>query len=353
MKRKLSSLMLVGLVVLAACGSDDSTEPTSSAAPGTQPGTETTAPTAEAVELTVALPVGICLATWPFHVAINEGLFAAEGLDVTVEGLDGSSAAIQATLAGRADMAVTAPADMLAASGEGADVIGWYSVYQYLPFNVVTLADSGITDLAQLEGKTIGISSPAGGDAIFMRSLLSQAGVAAGSYEELSVGEGEAAATALTSGAVDAYSASFVEELVFGGMGIEFIQLKSDTYPAVAGLVIMSDTSWYESNPDVAAGLGRALAQATKWGLADRAGIERVCTEVAPEETKDPGFATVVLDAVDPLFTPLESAAGKHGYVDEAQFAAYRDLLVELEVVEPAAAETQVSNVHLDAWNEG
>ena len=96
-----------------------------------------------------------------------------------------------------------------------------------------------------------------------------------------------------------------------------------------------------------------ALAQATKWGLADRAGIERVCTEVAPEETKDPGFATVVLDAVDPLFTPLESAAGKHGYVDEAQFAAYRDLLVELEVVEPAAAETQVSNVHLDAWNEG
>jgi NitT/TauT family transport system substrate-binding protein len=353
MIRKLSSLMLTGLVVLAACGSDDSTESTSSAAPATDAAPATTASGGDSVSLTVALPVGICLATWPFHAAVTEGHFAAEGLDVTVEGLDGSSAAIQATLAGRAELAVTAPADMLAASGAGADVVGWYSVYQYLPFNIVTLADSGITDLAQLEGMTIGINSPSDGGAIFMRSLLSQAGIEEGSYEELSVGEGESAAMALKDGVVDAYSASFVEELVFGGMGIDFVQLKSDSYPAVAGLVIMSDTGWYESNPTIVEGFGRALAKATAWGLEDRAGIEGVCTKVAPEETQDPGFATVVLDAVDPLFTPLASASGKHGFVDEAQFAAYRDLLVELEVVEAPAAETQVSNVHLDAWNQG
>lgn len=360
MIKQVSSLVLVGLVTLAACGGDDTTEsastvdtPEPTEAPTTEPSEETTAADSDPVALTVALPVNICLATWPFHAAVTEGLFAEEGLDVTLEGLDGSSAAIQATLAGRADMAVTAPADMLAASGAGADVTGWYSVYQYLPFNVVTLADSGITDLAQLEGTTIGISGPGGGDAIFMRSLLSQAGLEEGSFEELSVGEGESAATALTDGVVDAYSASFVEELVFGGMGIDFVQLKSETYPDVAGLVIMSDTEWFGSNPDVVAGFGRALARATEWGLGDRPGIEGVCTEVAPEETEDPGFATVVLDAVEPLFTPQEAAGGQFGFVDETQWAAYRDLLVDLAIVEPAAAETQVSNVHLDAWNEG
>lgn len=339
-KRTISTLAVVGLLALTGCGDDDTT--TAEGSPGSD---------GDTTQLTVALPVDICLATWPFHVADREGLFAQEGIEISLQGLDGSSSAIQATLAGRAQMAVTAPADLLAAAGAGADVTAWYSVYQELPFALVTLADSGITEIAELEGATIGISSPGGGDAIFMRSLLAEAGLAEDSFDELSVGEGQAAATALSGGTVDAYSASFVEQLIFGGMGIEYTELESDTYPEVAGLVIMTGTEWFQANPDLAVGIGRALATATERGLADRQLVLDTCTAVAPDETEDPGFATVVLDAVDALYTLGDAAEGRYGYIDEEAWVDYRALLVDLAIVESAAADAPASNVHVDAWN--
>ena len=344
---------VAGLVALSACGSDSGSDDQSSgdtATESTADGSDQ-ATDGELTQLTVALPVNLCMANWPFYVADQQGLFADEGLEVALQGLDGSSAAIQATLAGQAQMAVTAPADLLAASGAGADVTAWYSIYRFLPFNIVTLSDSGITGLTDLEGKTIGISSPSGGDAIFMRSLLSLAGVEPGTYTELPVGEGEAAATAVSDGTVDAYSASFVEQLVFGGMGIDFTVLDADEYPDVAGLLIMTETEWYDANTDAVVGVGRALAQATDAGLADRQLVIDTCTAVAPDETSDLGFATVVLDAVDGFYALPAGSDAQHGAVDEGAWSDYRSLLVDLEIVDAPALETPLSNEHVAAWN--
>tara|TARA_A100001391_G_scaffold8217_1_gene5360 strand:- start:7593 stop:8588 length:996 start_codon:yes stop_codon:yes gene_type:complete len=306
----------------------------------------------DVTRLTVALPVNLCLANWPFYVAASEGMFAEEGLDVAMEGLDGSSTAIQATLAGQSQIAVSAPADVLAASGAGANLIGFYSFYQYLPFDLVTLADSDIASLADLEGRTIGMSSPGGGEAIFMRSVMSNSEIEEGSYEELAVGEGSAAATALTSGVVDAFSASFVDEIIFSAMGLSYQKLKSETYPAVTGLVLTTPLDYFEANPNVIEGIGRGLARATAAGLADRDLVVSVCGAVAPQETEDMGFATSVLDAVDPIFTLLEPTNGQYGQTDEAGWAEYRDLIIEIGIARPAAAETEVSNQYVSVWNQ-
>lgn len=306
----------------------------------------------DVTRLTVALPVNLCLANWPFYVAASEGMFAEEGLEVSMEGLDGSSTAIQATLAGQSQIAVSAPADMLAASGAGANLIGFYSFYQYLPFGLVTLTDSDISSITDLGGKTIGISSPGGGEAIFMRSIMSNSGLEEGSYEELAVGEGSAAATALTSGVIDAYSASFVEEIIFSAMGIAFQKLESENYPAVTGLVLTTPVEYFEANPHVIEGVGRGLARATAAGLADRSLIVSVCSDVAPQETEDLDFATSVLDAVDPIFALLESANGQYGQADEAAWAQYRDLIIEIGIARPAAANTNVSNQYVSVWNQ-
>lgn len=309
------------------------------------------AATAETKALTVALPVNLCLANWPFYVAAENGQFADEGLDVTMVGLDGSSTAIQATLAGQAQIAATAPADMLAASGAGAEVTGFYNFYQYLPFRLVTAAGSDITKLADLEGKTVGITSAGGGEAIFMRSLLSHAGLAEGSYEELAVGEGSMAASAITGGAVDAHSASFVDEIIFGGMGLEYTALDSEGYPATTGEMLMAETDYFNANPDVIEGLGRALARATAAGLANRDLVVTACGNAAPHETEDMGFTNAVLDGVDALFVLGENANGRFGFIEEGTWAAYKDLMIGIGVAGEAASGAQVSNAFVAAWN--
>lgn len=306
----------------------------------------------ETTSITVALPVNLCLANWPFFVAAGEGMFAAEGLEVSMEGLDGSSAAIQAMLAGQAQIAASAPADLLAASGAGADIGGFYSFYQYLPFRLVTPAGSAVTSLADLEGKTIGISSASGGDAIYMRSLMSFANIAPDKYEELAVGEGNMAATALTDGVVDAYSASFVEEIVFGGMGIAYTPLSAEGYPATTGLLLAAQNDFITANPKVIEGLGRGLARATAAGLASRDLVIATCTAVAPQETEDPGFATAVLDGVEKLLVLGDAAGGKYGHIDEPTWATYRSLIVSVGIAEAAAEKTAVSNAFVAAWNQ-
>lgn len=310
------------------------------------------APAQDLTRLTVALPVNLCLANWPFYVAAAEGYFAEEGLEVAMVGLDGSSTAIQATLAGQSQIAVSAPADVLAASGQGADLVGFYSFYQYLPFSVIAPVDSDITSLADLEGKIIGITSPGGGEAIYMRSLLTHAGIEPGSYEELPVGEGNAAASAITSGVVDAFSASFVDEIIFKGMGLSYSALQSEGYPATAGLLLTMLNDYFEANPQVIEGIGRGLARATAAGLADREVVIAACSAAAPQETEDMGFTTAVLDGVDALFKLSEAANGQYGYIKEDTWADYRDLMISIGIAEPAAAETVVVNDYVAVWNQ-
>ncbi|GKY89631.1 ABC transporter substrate-binding protein [Sinisalibacter aestuarii] len=309
------------------------------------------AASAETKALTVALPVNLCLANWPFYVAAENGEFAAEGLEVTMVGLDGSSTAIQATLAGQAQIAATAPADMLAASGAGADVTGFYNFYQYLPFRLVTATDSDITSLADLEGKTVGITSAGGGEAIYMRSLLAHAGLSEGSYEELAVGEGSMAASAITGGAVDAHSASFVDEIIFGGMGLAYKALDSEGYPATTGEMLMAQTSYFNDNPDVIEGIGRALARATAAGLANRELVVTACGNAAPHETEDMGFTNAVLDGVDALFVLGDAAGGQYGFIEETTWAAYKDLMVSIGAAGEEALAAPVSNAYVSAWN--
>lgn len=301
--------------------------------------------------ITVALPVNLCLANWPFYVASAEGLFAAEGLEVTMQGLDGSSAAIQAMLAGQAQIAVSAPADILAATGAGANLTGFYSYYQYLPFRVLTAADSPVASLADLKGATIGITSVSGGEATYLRSVMAFSGMTEGDYEALAVGEGGMAASAMTDGTIKAFSASFVDEIIFGGMGFAYRPLAAEGYPGTAGLLLAADSGFLTDNPTVIEGLGRALVKATATGLANRELVVATCGAAAPHETEDAGFATAVLDGVDPLFTLADPAAGPMGRVDEAVWASYRDLIISIGAAGADAAKTEVSNACVEGWN--
>ncbi|MEI4488688.1 ABC transporter substrate-binding protein [Frigidibacter sp. MR17.14] len=117
----------------------------------------------------------ICLA--PSFLAVEQGIFARHGLDVEIVNFGGSTEALlEAIATGKADGGVGMALRWLKALEQGFDVkitAGTHGGCSRL----VTLNSTGITDLAALKGKAIGVTDLAAPGKNFFSILLHKAGI--------------------------------------------------------------------------------------------------------------------------------------------------------------------------------
>lgn len=89
--------------------------------------------------------------------ALHEGLYKAEGLDVTLipagQGVD----QVQMVAAGIAQIGIADPESLLAAAGRGANFKVFAGQFQTQPIAMTCRKDSGVTKPADLKGKMIGV----------------------------------------------------------------------------------------------------------------------------------------------------------------------------------------------------
>ena len=78
-------------------------------------------------EITFVQPSPSAINSFPIYVALGEGYFADEGLNVTVESVNGSSAVLQALTAGQAQFGRPGPGPVLNARARGVDVVFIYN----------------------------------------------------------------------------------------------------------------------------------------------------------------------------------------------------------------------------------
>ena len=150
----LAAVAALGLVAAACGGGDDS----STQSQGT---TETTA--AGPVALRVSyVPATTVL---PLHIAKAQGFFAQNNLDVTLTEAANISD-IPATLGRQFDLALGTATDLIRAGAAGVDVVqaaGNTNSTKDNPFvKLIVKPDSGITDVTQLQGKTVGTPTLSG-----------------------------------------------------------------------------------------------------------------------------------------------------------------------------------------------
>src|SRR5690554_8034974 len=91
-----------------------------------------------------------------YFVAQEKGFYAEEGLDVTI--LDGGN--VNPTVqvgSGNADFGTDWVANMLAQREQGLNVVTIAQVFQDSGYRMVALADSGIEEIADLAGTTVGV----------------------------------------------------------------------------------------------------------------------------------------------------------------------------------------------------
>ena len=317
----------------------------------------TTAQAQDLRQITFVQPSPSAINSFPVFVAIGEGYFEEEGLEVSVEAINGSGAVLQALSAGQAEFGRPGPGPVLGARARGVDAVFIYNVAARSNFGIVVREDSEIQTIEDLRGKVIGTGTADGSEVGFARNVMAGSDMKSGEdFEFLTVGDGGPATVAFNSGEMDAYSGSTADAAILTQRGMV---VRDITPPEFArffgnGLATMGDT--ISDDPELVEKFGRAFARAHAFAL-DDANREAVLAHLKagnPQEGEDPEFQSALFDAVRSKTIPVDDSEGL-GYQPPEVWEEWQDSLIaggELEgpLEDLTAAYT---NDFVATWNEG
>jgi NitT/TauT family transport system substrate-binding protein len=289
-------LLAIVLWVVACNGTADESPADATGDPGGTPPEETTTADAtdpaagepEIAEITVGtLPI---VDVAPVYLAIEDGLFADEGLTVTPEVMQGGAAAIPALQGGDLDIAFGAWPSFLIANQEGIELRavadGVAAVPGFTEF--LALPDSGLEgDPSALAGRTVALNTLGNLGELALRDTLADAGLDFSDVTAVEIPFPEMGA-ALDGGSVDVIWS--VEPGVTGNKAnvgavtvIDSYVDDLDGFP-VAGYFVTAEFA--EQNPNTVAAFTRAVQAAADMLNGDpdlRVEIAQTYTELPPE----------------------------------------------------------------------
>ncbi len=160
--KRLLAVVAVLALLATACGSDDDATTTDdtdaeSAATTDDPDTAADAPECETVdEVSLQLQWFAQAQFAGYYAAVDEGLYAARCLDVTI--LEGGVDIVpqQQLASGAADFAISWVPKALVSREEGLDIVDVGQIFQRSGTLQVSFADSGISSPADLAGRNVG-----------------------------------------------------------------------------------------------------------------------------------------------------------------------------------------------------
>jgi NitT/TauT family transport system substrate-binding protein len=283
---------------------------------------------------------------YPHRVAEAEGFFEEEGISTTYAYAGGSAEVIQQLVSGQGDIGVSCASAIVAGFEEGfTEVKPLFTTVYGSIFGMAVPADSDVTDVAQLEGRTIGISDPAGGEVPIVKGLLESAGLTEDDVKLLPIGEGTAVALrAVQNGDVDAIGGSFSDFVGLQVQGLELEYIGGDAISDLPACAVLATDDYIAENRDVVEGFLRGSAKGVLWGQQNPEETLEILREASPE-----GFAgDLGADMVD-LYLPLMAPPDEEriGDITADSYRAYFDFvnadapenldeLINDEFVEPA-----------------
>jgi len=282
---------LIGIVALiAACGGDGDGGSDTTAASGTTDGaTETTGASGEMTSLTVLLPVD-SPNMYGFRVAVANGYFEEENLDVTLEFVDGSGTAMQQLLAGNGEIANLGTANVAEAIEQGHDNIRAIGNVNYESIFLLTVPeDSDIQSPADLAGRSVGVSELSGGEVPVVRGMIASAGLDPDTDVEIvPIGTGTALAVqAIDEGTVDAYGGSVNDVVAVEVQGLPLRTLDPGDLSGVPALPIVTTQEFIDANPQAVEGFLRAVARGADFGQNNPEETLEILKAESPEQFTD------------------------------------------------------------------
>lgn len=196
-------------------------------------------------------------------VAITQGFFEEENLDVKLQMYTSGPPEIAAMVAGQADIGfIGSGAAWLAFSGQ-VNIIALDNIA--LTEEILTRADSGIKSIADLKGKTVAVQEGAAGYTLLLVALQ-EAGLSASDIKVLNISNDNLAST-FGDTTIDAWAgwkpATTSLKEALGGDGTYTLLANNETYPDYAfPSTWVANKDYVKNNPDVVQRFVNALTKA-------------------------------------------------------------------------------------------
>lgn len=290
----------------------------------------TTALAQDLRDITFVQPSPSAINSFPVFVAIGEGYFAEEGLNVTVEAINGSGAVLQALSAGQAHFGRPGPGPIIAARSRGVEAVHIYNVAARSNFGIAVQEASDVQGVEGLRGKVIGTGTADGAEVGFARNVMTGAGMTEGEdYEFLTVGDGGPATAAFLNGEIDAYSASTADTAILNQRGMAVRDITPAEFGRFFGNGIATMAATIADDRALVEGWSRAFARGHAFALddANRDAVLKHLADGNPQEGEDKEFQSALFDAVRSKTIPTDMSNGLGWYPGEV-WAEWQDALV-------------------------
>ncbi len=315
MKRAASLIvvLLIATVLLTGCG-----EPEPSA------------------QVTIAMGFVPNVQFTPMYVAIENGYFAEQGVDVVLDyGME--TDLLQRLGAGDLQFAIASGDQVILARAAGLPVTMVANWYRRFPVCVVSLAESGINSPEDLVGKTVGIPVLEGASYIGWQAFLREVGLSPEQVNLQPIGYTQIAS--LTEKRVDAavsYAMNEPVQLVQAGYETNVFYL--DEYTGLVSNGLISSEATIDSDPDLVRKVIAAFVKGIETTLADPDEAFAITRKHIPEmDDTTAELQRAVLDACLPFWE-----AENIGYNDPAAWQESVQLLQDLGLISGDVAATEM-----------
>jgi NitT/TauT family transport system substrate-binding protein len=277
---------------------------------------------------------------FPVFIAQEKGFYADEGLDVTLNYSKGSSDAARQLVAGNADWGIFSSAAAMQATQRGFPLKAVMQIYYPDSFDIVVPEDSEVKSMADMAGKTIGLSDLAGGEVPMTRASIITSGLKEGSDVSLVVaGEGDPTTVrSFTEGRIQAYAGAKRDILLIPAQGIPVRSITPEAVSAFPGDALSVRAETFEKDPELLVKFVRATLKGWAWGMANPdATFELLKTKYAAATLGDNPVAAEFWALVQTYYTAPESVT-QHGTFLPAAWETYMTFLQEGEGEQKALA---------------
>lgn len=207
----------------------------------------------------------------PVQLAVEEGIFAEHGLDVTLETAQGGAAMLPAVSGGSMDIGVGNPLSVILAQDQGLDmrILSGYSSSLSEGDDITGVAanqDAGISSWADLAGKRVAVNTVNGQGDLTIKEAVSQDGGDPEAVEFVEMPFQDMPAQ-LERGEIDAawVPEPFLTQLINGDQTQLVGYNYQETVPGLDTMVTFSNAEFAEENPEVLESYEAAITEALQF----------------------------------------------------------------------------------------
>ncbi len=324
----LAAVLALVAATVAACGGDDGGGGSPPAPPqsGGQGGVAT-------VKLLQPVPYGENSFFYPSYVGKELGYFEQEGIKVEIQTASRDLPIPAFVANGDTDIGAAGADETLQGAAQGGKYKVIYDYYTRSGDTVSVPADSDISDLKQLEGKTLGLASQ--DDRVFAQTALKVAGADPNNVKFATVGSaGPTVVSSLKSGKIAGYASGVSEAAIVEAS----FPLKSVLPEGVIGRPAASflvRQELLDKQPDVLERFLRAWAKATYAGIANPEAVEQLARQKIKSEFENPRVGQEIVETAIESQTP--EGDGPFGQIREEAWGAAQQQLKDAGVLQGQA----------------